>query len=201
MFQALSFEEEFLLGLWNFVKSLGTQCGLRDLVGLLENTRDFKSHPIFDVLYILASLVLYLVTWVWFLSRFSSVFIHLYFSELGFWMKTSFTKSKKFSKSLTIELSPTFSIISFIKSFRESLLVIWVKFNINQVFGIIEIFSFFTILDLKSLDTNPFFNVFHQLLVSLYVKDSRKPFTEHHDEFWIIKYAIFKIKFYSVSLN
>lgn len=62
LFKALSFEEEFLLGLWNFMKSLGPMCGLRDLVGLLESTRDFKSHPIFDVLYILTSLVLYLVT-------------------------------------------------------------------------------------------------------------------------------------------
>lgn len=59
---ALSFEEEFLLGLWNFLRSLGPLCGLKDLVYLLESSKDFKSHPIFDVLYILSSLVLYLVT-------------------------------------------------------------------------------------------------------------------------------------------
>lgn len=58
---ALSFEEEFLLGLWKYFSTLGPQCGCRELIKILDKDKAF-THPIFDVLFVLASLVLYLFT-------------------------------------------------------------------------------------------------------------------------------------------
>ena len=58
---ALSIEEEFLLGLWHFVCGLGPQCGLVDLLKLVQVDKDFR-HQIFDVLYVVCSMMLYLVT-------------------------------------------------------------------------------------------------------------------------------------------
>ena len=58
---ALSIEEEFILGLWRFISHLGHCCGLKELVRLVEIEKSFK-HPIFDLLYLLSNLVLYLVT-------------------------------------------------------------------------------------------------------------------------------------------
>lgn len=60
-FLALSVEEEFILGLWRFLSSLGNICGLKDLIKILEVDKKF-THLIFDVLYLFASLTLYLVT-------------------------------------------------------------------------------------------------------------------------------------------
>ena len=59
---ALSIEEEFMLGLWRFLSSLGPNCGLKDLIKILERDRCFQKHPIFDVLFVLSSLILYLLT-------------------------------------------------------------------------------------------------------------------------------------------
>ncbi|RNA43855.1 ubiquitin- ligase E3B isoform X2 [Brachionus plicatilis] len=42
------------------------------------------------------------------------------------------------------------------------------------------------LIDLKLLDQDPYFTVFHQLLFSLYVKDCRRSFTDK-SEFWTIK--------------
>ena len=57
---ALSIEEELLLGLWHYLNNLGPMCGLNELLKIVQNTKDFH-HQVFDVLYIVCSLVLYLV--------------------------------------------------------------------------------------------------------------------------------------------
>ena len=50
-----------MLGLWRFIYHLGPNCGLKDLIRILETDRKF-AHSIFDVLYLLTSLTLYMVT-------------------------------------------------------------------------------------------------------------------------------------------
>ncbi|CAF0883062.1 unnamed protein product [Brachionus calyciflorus] len=139
---ALSIENEFLLGLWGFVTNIGPMCGLRDLIRLLETSRDFSCHPVFDVYYILCSLILYLVTVL---------------DENEFYVKQEVLKLNDY-KQIAIFLN-------------------------NLIYHIIVN----ELIDLKTIDQNPYFTVFHQLLLSLYVKDCRRPFTENPDEFWIIK--------------
>lgn len=54
---SLSFEEEFLLGIWKYFCTLE----VKELVKIIDKDKCF-THPIFDVLYVLASLILYLFT-------------------------------------------------------------------------------------------------------------------------------------------
>ena len=54
---SLSFEEEFLLGLWKYFCTIE----VKELVKIIDKDKCFI-HPIFDVLYVLASLILYLFT-------------------------------------------------------------------------------------------------------------------------------------------
>jgi len=56
---ALSYEQEFLFGLWRFFSLFlnNSNISVRDLCKFIE-----KEHPIFDVLFVLSSLLLYLLT-------------------------------------------------------------------------------------------------------------------------------------------
>jgi ubiquitin-protein ligase E3 B len=58
---ALSIEDEFIRGLWLYVSNMGQSCGLKEICRLFDTCKDFD-HAIFDVIYILSSLILYLVT-------------------------------------------------------------------------------------------------------------------------------------------
>ena len=56
---ALSYEQEFLFGLWRFFSLFlnNSNISIKDLCNFIE-----KKHPIFDVLFVLSSLLLYLLT-------------------------------------------------------------------------------------------------------------------------------------------
>lgn len=138
---ALSIEEEFLLGLWNFVTGFTPMFGLKDLIRILEAKKDF-SHPIFDVFYLISSLILYLVTVQ---------------DENEFYVVQPILKLDDYKQLCT--------------------------FLNNFIYKIISC----ELIDLKALDQNSFYSVFHQLLTTLYIKDSRRPFVENMPDFWTIK--------------
>ncbi len=138
---ALSIEEEFLLGLWSFVTSFTPMLGLKDLIRTLEIKKDF-SHPIFDVFYLLCSLILYLVTVQ--------------------------DENEFYNVQPILKLNDYKTLCTFLNNFIYKIIS-------NEL------------VDLKTLDHNSFYSVFHQLLTTLYIKDSRRSFVENTPDFWTIK--------------
>ena len=139
---ALSIEQEFLLGLWSFVSSFAPMFGLKDLVRILEMRKDFSAHPIFDVFYLLSSLVLYLVTVQ--------------------------DENEFYNEQPVLKLHDYRALSTFLNHFLYKIIA-------NEL------------VDLKSIDQNSFYSVFHQLLTTLYIKDSRRSFVENNADFWTIR--------------
>ena len=110
------------------------------MLRILEATKSF-AHPIFDVFYLLTSLILYLVTVQ---------------DENEFYVVQPILK-----------LSDYKVLSAFLNNFLYKVIAS-------------------ELIDLKSLDQNSFYSVFHQLLITLYTKDSRRAFVVEND-FWTIK--------------
>jgi ubiquitin-protein ligase E3 B len=138
---ALSVEEELLLGLWRFMMSLGPQLGLYDLTRLVEMNKSFE-HQVFDLLYLISSLVLYLATVL--------------------------DENEFYTKQQIFKLNDYKQLASFLNNF------------LFKVVGN-------ELVDAKSIEHNPYFHTFHQLLIILYTKDTRRSFTNECDSFWLIK--------------
>jgi len=138
---ALSVEEELLLGLWRFMMSLGPQLGLYDLTRLVEMNKSFE-HQVFDLLYLISSLVLYLATVL--------------------------DENEFYTKQQIFKLNDYKLLASFLNNF------------LFKVVGN-------ELVDAKSIEHNPYFHTFHQLLIILYTKDTRRSFTNECDSFWLIR--------------
>jgi ubiquitin-protein ligase E3 B len=152
---ALSIEEEFILGLWRYVCSLGPLCGLKSLLRIVQTDKELK-HPIFDVFYLLCSLVVYLVT--------------------------IFDENEFYVKQCILSLDDYKQLADFLNQFIYHLIAD-------------------DLIDLtKSLDTNSYFSIFHQLLTILYNKDNQRSFTGNINDFWINR-DTFKLRQFLADLE
>jgi ubiquitin-protein ligase E3 B len=115
---ALSYEQEFLFGLWRFFSLFlnNSNISIKDLCNFIE-----KKHPIFDVLFVLSSLLLYLLT------IFDSNEIY---SEQSILTKNDFKKLASFLNYFVYELiMRDLTETNWFNTFYQLLCVLYEKFR------------------------------------------------------------------------